>query len=297
MPRHYRFVTADVFTEDLFGGNPLAVFPEAEGLTDAEMQRIAREFNLSETTFVLPPQDPRHTCAMRIFTPGTELPFAGHPTVGTAIVLAEAGRLPPGASQMVIEEKVGPVPVMLAGGRATFSIPRLPVRSVAPLPAADLARVLSLPAAAMAEAMPPAVYNAGVPFCFVALRDAAALAAIRLDPAAWSALLAGTEAPHVFAYTLADWRHGEEARARMFAPAMGIAEDPATGGAAAAFAGLLADLQQPRDGTRRWIIRQGEEMGRPSRIALEGDFKGGRLVAARVGGAAVIVSRGEFLLP
>lgn len=297
MPRRYRFVTADVFTEDLFGGNPLAVFPEANGLTDAEMQRIAREFNLSETTFVLPPQDPAHTCAMRIFTPGTELPFAGHPTVGTAIVLAEAGRLAPGASQMVIEEKVGPVPVTLSSGRATFSIPRLPVRSAAPCAAADLARVLGLPTDAIAGAMPPAVYNAGVPFCFVALRDAAALAAIRLDHAAWSALLAGTDAPHVFAYTLADWRNGDEARARMFAPAMGIAEDPATGGAAAAFAGLLADLQQPADGTRRWIIRQGEEMGRPSRIALEGDFAGGKLVAARVGGAAVIVSRGEFLLP
>lgn len=300
MPKIYRFVTADVFTDRRFGGNPLAVILDAKGLSDADMQRIAREFNLSETTFVLPPAQSRHSCAMRIFTPGVELPFAGHPTVGTAIVLAESGLLPAGADRIVIEEKVGPVPVALSrrnsGMQAVFTVPRLPERGDAQFVRSDLCRLLGLPADAIAPGIEPMTYSAGVPFTFIPLRDTQALSSIRFDLSVWTDSLAKTAAPHVFAFTMTDWQKGDEIQARMFAPAMGIAEDPATGGAAAALVGLLVDLQKPGDGSRRWSLRQGETMGRPSLIMMEADIAAGRLAAARIGGGAVIVSRGELQL-
>lgn len=300
MPRTYRFITADVFTNRRFGGNPLAVILDAKGLSDAEMQRIAREFNLSETTFVLPPASAQHACAMRIFTPGLELPFAGHPTVGTAIVLAECGLLPAGTESMVIEEKVGPVPVALSSRdgirQAVFTVPRRPERGGVPPARADLARILSLPVDAIASEVEPLTYSAGVLFTFIPLRDVQALSAIRIDLAAWTDSLASGPAPHVFAFTMTDWKKGEEIQARMFAPAMGIAEDPATGAASAALAGLLVDLQQPAGGSRRWRIRQGEAMGRPSLITVEADLADNHLAAVRVGGGAVIVSHGEIML-
>lgn len=301
MPRHYRYITADVFTDRLFGGNPLAVFPDATGLSDVDMQRIAREFNLSETTFVLPPADPRHTCSMRIFTPGAELPFAGHPTVGTAIVLAERHLLPAGADRIVIEERVGPVSITVRPASASsaafaeFTLPKLPERIGGLPPAPDLARMLGLDADAIPAGVTPAAYSAGVPYACVPLRDAAALAAARLNSGIWEELLARTATPHVFIFTAVDWQAGREIRARMFAPALGVSEDPATGSAVAAFAGFLADLQKPRDGRHAWLIRQGGEMGRPSRISLDCDFANGGLIAARIGGQAVIVSEGEFL--
>jgi trans-2,3-dihydro-3-hydroxyanthranilate isomerase len=307
MSRALPFVTADVFTDRPFGGNPLAVFLDARGLDDALMQAIAREMNLSETVFVLPPQDARHTRRLRIFTPATELPFAGHPTVGTAVVLAETGALGGAAERMVLEEEVGPVEVTIdrgaddrGAGRATAAVltsPRLSAAGPALPEPSTLARVLGLPVSAVAEAgVPPGGYEAGVPFAIVPVRDPAALSAIRLDLAAWRDVLADAWAPHLYAVTMEDWATGREIRARMFAPAMGIAEDPATGAAAAALAGFLADRQRLADGEVRWTIRQGEKMGRPSEIALEADISGGRLARVRIGGKAVIMSRGEFVL-
>lgn len=303
MSRSVSFITADVFTDRVFGGNPLAVFPDAAGIDPAVMQLVARELNLSETAFVLPPDDPRHAARIRIFTPAMELPFAGHPTVGTAIILAETGGLAPDADGLVLEEGVGPVPIRLERRpgvpmMAALASPRLPA-AVSPAPGAgDLARVLGLDRSAIEEAgAAPGCYGAGVAFTIVPLRDAAALGAVAFNRAAWNEVLRSTPAPHVYAVAMDDWAGGGEVRARMFAPAMEIAEDPATGAAATAMAGFLADLLPPWEGTRRWEVRQGEEMGRPSRILLEADAEGGALKAVRVAGQAVIVSRGEFRLP
>jgi trans-2,3-dihydro-3-hydroxyanthranilate isomerase len=300
----FPYVLADVFTDRIFGGNPLAVFPDARGIGESDMQLIAREFNLSETVFVLPPAKPHHTKHLRIFTPAIELPFAGHPTVGAALVLAETGAL--GAItdhlEIVFEEAVGPIAVRIAAesGKpttATLTSARLPERRGAVPDRAALARLLGLEPARLAiDGIAPASYSAGLPFTFVPVADRAALAAATIDRTAWDALLAGGDAPHVYVFTMTDWRAGREVSARMFAPAMGIVEDPATGAAAAALAGFLADLQRPPEGERRWQIRQGEEMGRPSRIELAADMHAGKISAVRVGGNAVIVGRGELLL-
>ncbi len=295
------FVTCDVFTETPFGGNPLAVFPDARGLDPDLLQTIAAEFNLSETVFAWPVENAPLTRRLRIFNPTYEMPFAGHPTVGAAIALAELGLFPwpqgQRALEIVLEEGVGPVPVRIerrAGRplRATLSAPKLPERGPDGPDAEGLARVLGLAPERLSPTLAPACYGAGLPFSIEPLRDAGALAEIAVDPGAWRALMSGAWAKALFAVT---FEEEGEIRARMFAPAMGISEDPATGAAAVAIAGFLADLRDaPREGRRAWTVRQGEEMGRPSRIALEADFAGGRLAAVRVGGAAVMMTRGTL---
>ena len=300
------FVTSDVFTDRIFGGNPLAVFPDGRGLDDATMQRIARELNLSETVFVLPPETAAQTRRLRIFTPSMELPFAGHPTIGTAIILAETGALESeGPWDIVLGENVGPVPVRIvatpgAAATATLSSARLPTAVAGERDPAILAALLGLPLAAVADAaLPPAAYGAGVPFTIIPLASREALAAIRFDIGLWHRHLAASAAPHVYPIFLDDPQQGRRLSVRMFAPAMGIAEDPATGAAAVALAGYLADHQEPAGPTREisWEIFQGDDMGRPSRIVLEADLEAGRLSAVRVGGNAVTVSRGRFSLP
>ncbi|WP_207478268.1 PhzF family phenazine biosynthesis protein [Arenibaculum pallidiluteum] len=294
------YVTADVFTDRRFGGNPLAVFPDGAGLDGALMQSIARELNLSETVFVLPPETSGGTRRLRIFTPAMELPFAGHPTVGTAVLLAEAGAFGD-ASEIVFEEGAGPVPVRLERGsdgrvRATLTSPRLPAE-VPGLPGPeDLARVIGLPASALAVRPAPAAWSAGVCFAVIPLRERSALSAARLDPAAWSASMAEGPAPHIYPVWMEDWERGGDVHVRMFAPAMGIPEDPATGAAAAALVGFLAALRRSADGVARWRVLQGMEMGRPSEIAISAVFAGGRLEAAMVGGGAVTVAKATLEL-
>lgn len=296
----YRFHTADVFTAQIFGGNPLAVFPAARGLDGAVMQRIARELNLSETVFVLPPEDARNTRKLRIFTPATELPFAGHPTVGTAFVLAAIGDLALDGEEtaIVFEEGVGPVPVSIRAqeGRPVFaqlSVAKAPELGPAPPPVDAIAAALSLDTFHLLQGEhAPQAWSCGVPFLFVPVRDLAALARARIDMSRWQAVLASYWAPSPFVFV-----PGEPLRARMFAPAMGVAEDPATGAAAAALAGYLGTREAADDCTCLWTIEQGVEMGRPSRIELEADKSEGRIVAVRVGGAAVLVSEGTFEVP
>ena len=310
MPQSLRYIIADVFTDRPFGGNPLAVFPRVAELSTATMQTIARELNLSETVFVFAPDRPDVTCSLRIFTPGAELPFAGHPTVGTALVLDAVGaladapnvrRAADGTTEILLGEGVGPVPVRItpAGrdrpARAVLSSPRLPAKVAAAPPAEIMARLLGLPVEALAgDSLPASGWSAGVPFPFIPLRDRAALSRIQLDGATWAAHLKGTAAPHIVALTMADPDAGRELEMRMFAPAMGIGEDPATGAAAVALAGFLAARQRLPAGTTRWLIRQGEDMGRPSLIELEADMAAGALAAVRVGGSAVIIGRGEL---
>jgi trans-2,3-dihydro-3-hydroxyanthranilate isomerase len=297
----YQFYTADVFTNRQFGGNPLAVLTDARGLSSAAMQQIAREFNLSETVFVLPPDDPTHTRRLRIFTPGAELPFAGHPTVGTAYILAEIGALDLSANptRIVFEEGVGPVPVtiQLEEGRpvsAQLTAARLPSTGAPPPPAADLASMLGLELHDIRQDhyAPEAVASGGTPFTIIPLASRTALARAKLRLDLWERLLANSWAPEVYPICFDPELPGSDLRVRMFAPAIGIAEDPATGAAATALGGYLAARAAQRDGTLAWVVEQGFEMCRPSILNVEADKANGKLTAVRVGGQAVLVSEG-----
>lgn len=298
----YRFVTADVFTDRPFGGNPLAVVPDGRGLSERQMQLVASEFNLSETVFVLPPDRPEHTRRLRIFTPAMELPFAGHPTVGTAHVLAAGGEIPLTGPEtdIVFEEGVGPVSVRIraAEGRPVFArltVARPPVRSPLAASAARLAAVLSLNPGDVSEE--PQAWSCGVPFTFVAVTGLEAVRRARLRRDVWEAELAASEAPSVFVFSRETERAGSHVHARMFAPGMGVGEDPATGAAAAALAGYLGSREPDSGGTLQWTVEQGFEMGRPSILDVEADRRDGAVVAVRVGGASVLISRGEMEIP
>jgi trans-2,3-dihydro-3-hydroxyanthranilate isomerase len=299
MRRH--FITADVFTDQPFGGNPLAVLPDGDGLTTAQMQQIAREFNLSETVFVLPPKEPRHARKLRIFTPAREVPFAGHPTVGTALVLARTGALAlnPDATLIVLEENAGPVPVTIVmdEGRpvsATLSAPAAPLLKDAP----DLEIVARLLTLAPEEVILARIASTGNPFMLVEVADRAALGRARFDSAIAAAHLqeAFKEASWPFIFTR-DAAPGFDLQARMFAPDAGIIEDSATGSAAAAFGGWLGLTGPTRDGVLRRVIAQGVEMGRPSRLEVAVEKRDGEVVDVRVGGSAVLISEGEIEIP
>jgi trans-2,3-dihydro-3-hydroxyanthranilate isomerase len=270
------------------------------------MLAITREFNYSESVFVFPAESGANTRRLRIFTPGGELPFAGHPTVGCAFVLAATGDIPmTGAeTRIVFEEGVGPVPVVVRAknGKPVFSqltSARLPEIKDPPPPPAKLAEVLSLePSEIVADDMiEPEAVSCGVPFLFIPLRKPEMLAWVKVDPIKWEEALRGYWAPEMFVFSTDDWSNifeGGHIRARMFAPGMGIGEDPATGGACAALAGFLALRAETRDGTLRWTVDQGVEMGRPSRLDLEVDLKRGQLAAIRVGGESVLMSSGTL---
>jgi trans-2,3-dihydro-3-hydroxyanthranilate isomerase len=293
----YHFYTLDVFTDTRFGGNPLAVVLDADGLSGERMQTIAAEFNLSETVFVLKPAKAgANRRRVRIFTPQTELPFAGHPTVGTSYLLARLGlvELDPAEPLMVLEEGIGDVSVTVQfaddGPRSTsMAVPRMPQRGPEPPLRADLAAMLSLDEADLLPGH--AGYSCGVPFLFLQVRDRAAIARVKLRIDLWEKLLSAWWAKSVYVFTTDTVSREAQIHARMFAPAMGVAEDPATGSAASALAGLLHDWDR-RDGARRWLIEQGFEMGRPSLIELEADIAGGNVAAIRVGGSSVLVSEG-----
>ena len=301
---HPRYLTVDVFTNHVFGGNQLAVFPDASEIPPDLMPLIAREFNYSETTFVLPPTDPKHTRRVRIFTPGSELAFAGHPTVGTAHVLATIGaiELTGDETRIVFEEGVGPVPVTIRAkeGRPTFaqlSVARLPEVGPPPPRADRLAAMLSLdPGDLVGNDMPPEAISCGTPFLFVPLRDRRALARIRVRTDLWEDTLRGYVTQMVMVFALDPERPTSDVRARMFAPLIGVPEDPATGSAAVGLGGYLAARDPRFDGTLRWILEQGFEMGRPSILEVEADKRAGKVLAVRVGGESVVVCEGRMQL-
>lgn len=295
----HRFAIADVFTGTAFGGNQLAVFPDARGLSDRAMQALAREFNFAETTFVLPPEDPRHTRRVRIFTPAAEIPFAGHPTVGTAAVLARLGliEVPGGTTTVVLEEGVGPVAVdIVFDGASTVTRLTLEtdVESPADRPAPEaVAAALTLPADAVVDAWFAGV---GIPFCFVHLADRGAVDRAALDRATWAARFAHAWSPQLFLFA-GETRPEGRLYARMFAPAFGIAEDPATGSACAALAGTLAERRPEGAGAFAWRIDQGVAMGRPSLIEAAAEKSDGRVTRIQVGGSTVIVGEGSMAVP
>jgi trans-2,3-dihydro-3-hydroxyanthranilate isomerase len=299
-----RYLTADVFTDRRYGGNQLAVFPDARQIDPRLMQNIAREFNYSETTFVLPPDDPSHTAKVRIFTPGGELQFAGHPTIGTAHVLATIGTvaLTGSETRIVLEEGVGPVPVTI---RATNGKPEFAQLSAAKLPEVGppppsretLAAILSLAASDLLDGSTPAEsVSCGTPFLFVPLRNRAAVGRADVRGDLWKAALSGYVTDKVFVFAMDPEHAGHHVRARMFAPGIGVPEDPATGSACVALGGYLAARDPRTDGTLRWVVEQGFEMGRPSILEVEADKKAGKTTAARVGGRTVMVCDGEMEL-
>jgi trans-2,3-dihydro-3-hydroxyanthranilate isomerase len=300
-----RFHTLDVFTDKRHEGNPLAVVLDAEGLDDAAMQTIAREFNLPETVFVSPPRDPLNSAAIRIFTPANELPFAGHPTVGTAILLAElrAGEmLGNHGVTIALEEKIGLVKVDVSriqgrAARAVFSLPVLPKMLDHVFDASVVARAIGLdPTEIGFGAHGIATWSAGVPFVMVPVRSLEAIGrAGYADPQAWKSAFGITGKGAAYLYTRETVHPAHHVHARMFAPAMGISEDPATGAAVAAFSGVAATCELPEDGVHQLVIEQGFEMGRPSLIALDLDIQRGALVAAAIGGSAVRMSEGVLL--
>ena len=295
-----RFQTLDVFTETALAGNPLAVVLDAEGLDDARMQAVAAEFNLSETVFVFEPRNAINSARVRIFTPKRELPFAGHPTVGAAALIAHqraADLLSAQDLRIVLEERIGDV-VCVARKRkgqalaAYFELPKLPERLKGDPPStADIAASLGLePQDIGFDGHEPSLYSAGAPFLFIPIRSLDAIGRAAPGTLPW----ATKGGPATFVYTRETERKGSAYHARMFAGAWGVGEDPATGSAAAAFAGVVQAFDRPPDGEHMLTIEQGFEMGRPSLIALGLVIEEGALASATIGGSVVLVSSGAL---
>jgi trans-2,3-dihydro-3-hydroxyanthranilate isomerase len=294
------FVTVDVFTERRFGGNPLAIVLNGDGLTTAQMQSIAGEFNLSETTFVLPPKNATHTAEVRIFTPKAELPFAGHPNVGTAFALATHGSVYGRAigDPLLFEEKAGLVPLELLKDGASIVGARL----TAPRPLSrgeDVA--IDVVAAACGIAVDdvetrhhaPCVASCGTAFIFAELKTRQALAAAQPRPDIFAQNLPVDDATGIHLYVFED-DASIDISARMFAPLHGVPEDPATGSANVALAGLLASLRPEPDLSLKLRIAQGVEMGRPSLLEASAEKRGEKVIETRIGGRCVAVMAGTI---
>lgn len=295
MPR-YRFLTCDVFTELRFGGNQLAVLPDARGLTTEQMQQIAREFNFAESTFVFP--STRHTRQVRIFTPANEMPFAGHPNVGTAFVLASIGELGSLGDEgtIVFDEIAGPVPIRITSTGSQIwcelTAPR-PLALGATCPVEVVARAVSLdPSEIVTTAHPPRAASVGAEFLFTELRNVDALARSRPNLEGIAALAEAGVPNFVHLYV----RSGDEfdIRARMYAPSAGILEDPATGSANVALAAMLAALDPAPDGEFAWRIGQGIEMDRPSVLEARAVKVDGTVSDAFIGGSCVMMMEGTI---
>jgi len=297
------FHTLDVFTDRRFGGNPLAVVHDADGLDTRQMQSIAREFGLSETVFVLRPENPAHSARLRIFTPTQELAFAGHPTVGAAALLAELKAPSLNGERdalVVLEESIGPVRVgvrLRPGGAAfaEFDAPKLPVDAGA-LPSDDrLAAGLGLiPSEIGFENHKPICLAAGGAFAFVPVASLEAIGRARVNGAYWGPAFAEQGIVGAYLYTRQCEHTTSSFHARMFAPDLGVPEDPATGSAAVSFAAVVQRFDALPDGTHKRSIEQGHEMGRPSLIALTLMVAGGKLETVRIGGHAVRVAEGTL---
>ena len=306
MVSKFKYYICDVFTDTRFGGNPLAVLPDARGLTDVQMQKIAREFNFSESTFVFPPEN-GHTRKVRIFTPTTEVPFAGHPNIGTAFTLATIGEidLPKSKiqsrtqSEIVFEEKAGLVPITLQQDEnrnlwCELTAPEqlsIGVEFSAQL----IAKALSLSEEQIITTIhAPCVASVGLPFIIVELRDHAALNSAKTNVDILEEISASGTTPDIHIYTQSNDEF--DIRSRMFAPLDGIPEDPATGSANCALAGLLAYYHPAETESLKWRIAQGVEMGRPSSLDARVEKSDNQITTISIGGSCVMVSDGEIYL-
>ena len=297
--------TLDVFTDRTFGGNPLGVFPDTAHLPTELMQRIAGEMNLSETVFLGPPETPEGAARVRIFTPRVEVPFAGHPTVGSAIFLAGSREDRPtdGEVTLVLEENVGPVPVQVrfVSGCPTFArftTAVLPEHRPSPYAGRELAAMVGLdPADVCPDGLRPEMVSCGLPYHIVPVATVEAVSRAVLDLALWRRMLADSWAHHVYLVCLDGEGDNVDVRVRMFAPGSGVYEDPATGSAAAALGGYLSGVDGGEDARLSWTVEQGIELGRPSLLYVEADRAKGATTAVRVGGNAVAVSSGTMVVP
>lgn len=306
--RRIRYTHLDVFSAQSFGGNQLVVCIDADSLDASEMQAIAREMNFSECTFILAPDDPaRALCRVRIFTPGEEVPFAGHPTIGTTVALARAGRITPDHATANLELGVGPLAVeaIYEGAEARAAWMTQPLPTFAPWQGdqAALLDALGLDEAALRPDLPIERGSAGLPYVYIPLRDLAALAQARANLNLGAALAKAQDGPptgvYLFVCAPGDV-FGAPIRARMFAPDLGLTEDAATGSAAGPLGVYLARhglITTEPDARVSGVVQQGVEMGRPSEIAVELTLRDGQVSDVRVGGAAVAIAEGEFLLP
>jgi trans-2,3-dihydro-3-hydroxyanthranilate isomerase len=292
----YRYYICDVFTERRFGGNPLAVLPKAEGLSDRQMQQITREFNFSESTFVFPARA-GHTRHVRIFTPAAEIPFAGHPNVGTAFVLAATGEFGEINSSLAVtfEEEAGLVSVAIRAEQGKIISCELAAPQSLSLgkimPAELVASAVSLKREDIVTGTHhPQICSVGLPFVFTELRDRAALERARINMSGFDALRDLGVNPQLYLYTRVS--DGFDIRARMFAPLSGVPEDPATGSANCTLGGLLAHHKEESSGSFSWRIAQGVEMGRPSTLIARAAKKSGVVTGTWIGGATVLVSEG-----
>ncbi len=292
----YDFMILDVFTDKAFGGNQLAVLTDARGLTSEAMQTIAREFDYPETTFVLPPDDPAHARKIRIFTPGAELPFAGHPTVGTACALVMANQCAIG--DFILEEGLGPVSVSTKRDDGVFSarlrIERAPeISKTVPTPQ-EMAAVLSLQPNDVLQ-----VFCAGMGprFTYTQVASNEIVDRSQLAHESWRRILADSWAANVFVFA-GELKDRSELYGRMFAPALGIPEDPATGAAAAAIAGVAAVAGGgDSSGKVRLDIIQGVAMGRPSFLSASAELADGVVSAIEVGGGCAFIAEGKIEVP
>jgi trans-2,3-dihydro-3-hydroxyanthranilate isomerase len=294
----YTFHLVDVFSSTPFGGNQLAVLPDATGISTQGMQKIAREFNFGETAFVLPKNDPANTCRVRIFSPRTELDFAGHPSVGTACVLVmkQQVRLTDPV-RLTLEENIGPVTVDVTerngGLHGTLTLSgKIDAPTGAPSPT-DLAPVLSIGPAEVSEVFFAGV---GVPFCFAQLSSNEVVDRATINRAAWATKLSRAWSSHIFFFA-GSLREGGKLYARMWAPGLGVEEDPATGSAAAALVGAMASRPEFGGMTYRLSIQQGVSMGRRSEIEAEARRRDGVVTSVSVGGATAYIASGEIEVP
>ena len=291
----YKFYTLDVFTNRPFCGNPLAVFPHAEGLSSETMQKIAMEFNFSETVFIFPSTNQEANYKLRIFTPGGEIPFAGHPTIGTAFLLGYLGMIPieKDVTDIVLEEGVGNIPVTIY---SQYKEPteaelkaNLPEFFDEIPPPESLAEVLSLSKTDFHPHFPPQAVSCGLPFLIIPLNSLSALTRAKINLSAWHETLSNYIAPHVYVCFPVKYTHW---RVRMFAPALNIVEDPATGSAAAAFSAYLANLQPFADGVCQYFIEQGIEIHRPSQISSIVTKHNQKITEIKVKGECVVITEG-----
>ena len=296
MTVQYKYYICDVFTKKRFGGNPLAVLTEAEGLTDKQMQQIAREFNFSESSFVFPPEN-GNTSKVRIFTPDVEVPFAGHPNIGTAFVLASSGMIGDfhESTEIIFEEKAGLVPILLR----KFDDSSIWCELQAPeklsigktVSAEDLASAISVDSSdIIVDTHPPQQASVGLPFVIAELKNTQALEQASINIKGFKKLTSQYNTCFVHIYTHSNDEY--DVRTRMFAPFDGMPEDPATGSANCALGGLLTYYNDSASGDFEWKIAQGVEMGRPSYLKARTQKKGGEVTAAFIGGNSVMVSEG-----
>lgn len=301
--RKLKYHLVDVFTDRAFGGNPLAVFTNARGLPTALMQKIAKEFNLSETTFVFPPASAENDFKLRIFTPGSEVPMAGHPTVGTSYVLALEKLLDFKAprSDFRLEENVGVIPVTLEGqgDQPDFVV------MTQPLPVFEpeftnrelVAELLSISPTDLAGDLPVQVVTCGVPFLYVPLKNLEVAGRVKLRLDIWESHFKNTGAAHIFVFTTEVENEDSTVHSRMFAPAMGISEDPATGAASGPLGSYLVKHGViSASPTVRIVSEQGLEMGRPSFINIEIDQAGGEITGVRISGQCFYMGEGYLEL-